>query len=229
MEPNIIHSWELDETDALLIQQHLASKVIKTDQLNVIKYVAGVDVAYDKKSDKLFAAVVVLDADSLDIAEIAIAEDIVQFPYIPGLFSFREIPPIVKALKKLNISPDLIVCDGQGIAHPRRFGLASHFGVLFNMPTIGCGKTRLIGEAEEPGKKKGDYAPLLDNGEVIGNVLRTQDNVKPIYVSIGHCISLSTACDWILKLSPHYRLPETTRQADQIVRRALTSSHSFSS
>jgi deoxyribonuclease V len=225
LEPVIIHPWKLNEFDALILQQHLASKVIKKDQLNDMKYVAGVDVAYDKQSDKLFSAVVVLDAGSLDIVETAMVEDIARFPYIPGLFSFRELSPIAKALKQLNTSPDLIVCDGQGIAHPRRFGLASHLGVLFDVPTIGCGKTKLIGEAEEPGKKRGDYAPLVENGEVIGNVLRTQDNVKPIYVSIGHRISLPTACDWILKLSPRYRLPETTRQADQIVRRALASGY----
>jgi deoxyribonuclease V len=121
----------------------------------------------------------------------------------------------------------LIVCDGQGIAHPRRFGIASHLGVLFDVPTIGCAKTRLTGEAGQPGPQRGSHAPLTDHGEVIGNVLRTQDNVKPIYVSIGHRISLSTACDWILKLSPHYRLPETTRKADQTVRRALKNRLSF--
>jgi deoxyribonuclease V len=201
--------------------------VIKKDQLDAVKYVAGVDVAYDQKSGKLVAAAVVLDAGSLDVAETAIAEDVARFPYIPGLFSFREIPPIAKALKKLNISPDLIVCDGQGIAHPRLFGIASHLGVLFDVPTIGCAKTRLMGEAGQPEIQRGSHAPLTDHGEVIGNVLRTQDHVKPIYVSIGHRISLSTACDWILKLSPHYRLPETTRKADQTVRRALKNRLSF--
>lgn len=188
---------------------------------NNIKYVAGVDVAYDEKIDKQIAAVVVLDPSTLEVFETSIAEDVTLFPYIPGLFSFRELPSIAKALSNLKTRPDLIVCDGQGIAHPRRFGLASHLGVLFDVPTIGCGKTRLLGHAEEPGIKRGDYSPLIDNGEIIGNSLRTQDNVKPVYVSIGHRISLQTACDWILKLSSKYRLPETTRHADHAVKMAL--------
>lgn len=133
MEPVMTHPWKLNEADALKLQHHLASKVIPKDQLNDMKYVAGVDVAYDEQSDKLFAAVVVLDAESLDLVETAVTEDTAQFPYIPGLFSFRELPPIAKALKQLNTKPDFIVCDGHGIAHPRRFGLASHLGVLFDV------------------------------------------------------------------------------------------------
>ncbi|HEX9058843.1 MAG TPA: deoxyribonuclease V, partial [Clostridia bacterium] len=217
--------WNLSESEALELQQTLAKKVIKDDTLSSVKLVAGVDVAYDDKSQKLFAAVVVLNADSLDIVDTSIAEDNSQFPYIPGLFSFRELPSVIKALKQLKATPDLIVCDGQGTAHPRRFGLACHLGVLFDIPTIGCGKTRFIGTHEEPGIKRGDYAPLLDNEEIIGNALRTQDNIKPVYVSIGHKICLQTACEWVLKLSKHYRLPETTRQADQAVRRALVNYH----
>jgi deoxyribonuclease V len=113
----------------------------------------------------------------------------------------------------------LIVCDGQGVAHPRRFGLACHIGIMFNIPTIGCGKTRLLGTADEPGPNRGDSTPLIDNGKVVGSVLRTQYKVKPVFVSIGHLISLKTACEWIIRLTPRYRLPETTRQADQMVKR----------
>lgn len=204
-----------------MLQQELAAKVIKEDQFNEICLVAGVDVAYEKHSDRLMSAVVILDAGTLDVIETVTAEDNIQFPYIPGLFSFRELPPLVKAFAKLQHIPDLIVCDGQGIAHPLRFGLASHLGVIFDMPTIGCGKTRLFGEHEEPDTERGAIAPLVDKGEVIGNVLRTQNGINPIYVSIGHRISLATACEWILRLSPKYRLPETTRQADQAVRNAL--------
>lgn len=221
MRPKINHSWNLTESEAILLQQELAAKVIKIDQLNEVHLVAGVDVAYEKHSDKLVAAVVILDANTLDVIETATAEDRVQFPYIPGLFSFRELPPLIKAVAKLNHSPDLIVCDGQGYAHPRRFGLACHLGVIFDLPTIGCGKTRLLGEHKEPDTERGAIAPLYDNNEVIGNVLRTQNGVNPIYVSIGHRISLATACEWVLKLSPKYRLPETTRQADQVVRKML--------
>jgi deoxyribonuclease V len=157
----------------------------------------------------------------LDVIETATAEDRVLFPYIPGLFSFRELPPLIKACAKLQHSPDLVVCDGQGYAHPRRFGLACHLGVIFDLPTIGCGKTRLLGEHKEPDTKRGAIAPLYDNNEVIGNVLRTQNGINPIYLSVGHRISLATACEWVLKLSPKYRLPETTRQADQVVRKML--------
>lgn len=221
MIPVITHPWNLSEAEAIALQQQLALQVVKENQLPAIRFVAGTDVAYDEQSDKLFAAVVVLDAESLEVVETSVAEDRAQFPYIPGLFSFRELPPLAKALEKLHTSPDLIVCDGQGVAHPRRLGLASHLGILFDLPTIGCGKTRLLGEAEELGVKRGSYSPLVDDGEVIGSVLRTQDQVKPVYVSVGHRISLATACNWILKLAPHYRLPETTRQADQAVRKAL--------
>jgi len=191
------------------------------DCLGEVKTVAGVDVAYDKHSAKLVAAAVVLDATSFSLLECAKAEDVERFPYTPGLFSFRELPPIALALQQLKIRPDLIVCDGQGVAHPRRFGLACHLGVLFDVPTIGCGKTRLVGEAESPDWQRGAFAPLVDHGEVIGSVLRTQDGINPVFVSVGHKTSITTACEWVLKLATKYRLPETTRQADQMVRAVL--------
>ncbi len=218
MQPVIKHAWQISEVEALQLQQELAAKVVSTDQFDDIKLVAGVDVAYAKEGDKLVAAVVILDANSLDVVETVTAEDKAQFPYIPGLFSFRELPPLIKAFAKLQNRPDLVVCDGQGYAHPRRFGLACHLGVIFDVPTIGCGKTRLLGEHQEPDITRGAVAPLIDNNEVIGNVLRTQTDINPIYVSIGHRISLSTACEWVLKLAPKYRLPQTTRMADQAVK-----------
>lgn len=225
MEPVITHPWNLSEAEALVLQQQLASKVIKEDKLNQVSLIAGVDVAYAKESDKLVAAVVLLAADTLEVVETAVTEDQVQFPYIPGLFSFRELPPLIKAFAKLQHAPDLIVCDGQGYAHPRRFGLACHLGVIFDLPTIGCGKTRLLGEHQQPDTERGATAPLVDNNEVIGNVLRTQTSINPIYVSIGHRISLNTACQWVLKLAPKYRLPETTRQTDQLVKIKLKELH----
>lgn len=219
-EPKIEHAWNLSAADAVLLQKSLAHRVVAHDRLNVVRCVAGVDVAYDEGAKRQFAAAVVLDADaSFFMIESATAQEPVRSAYIPGLFSFRELPTIIQALRKLKTTPDLIVVDGQGIAHPRRFGLASHLGVMFDIPTIGCSKTRLIGAAEAPGIRRGDYSPLMDRGEVVGRVLRTQDNVKPVYVSVGHFVSLPTACDWILKTAVRYRLPETTRQADQIVRR----------
>jgi deoxyribonuclease V len=217
--PIIKHPLEISEKDAILLQRNLSDKVVKEDHLEKVRWVAGVDAAYDEQSNKQFAAAVVLDAISLDFVEFSVSQEDVKFPYIPGLFSFRETPAITKALIKLRTVPDLIVCDGQGIAHPRRFGLACHLGVMFNIPSIGCGKTRLLGAADEPGPNRGDRSPLLDNGETIGFVLRTQNKIKPLYVSIGHLVSLETACDWVIKLTPKFRLPETTRQADQLVKR----------
>ncbi|WP_270169011.1 deoxyribonuclease V [Paenibacillus sp. SYP-B4298] len=221
IEPVIQHSWDISESQAIILQKELALKVIKEDQLKHVNYIAGVDVAYSKNNDRLVAAVIILDATTQNLIESSVVEDIPSFPYIPGLFSFRELPPVIKAFSKISVTPDLIVCDGQGVAHPRRFGLASHLGVLLNTPTIGCGKTKLLGDYEDPGIKRGDYSTLLDNNDEIGIVLRTQNNVKPIYVSIGHRISLPTACKWILQLAPRFRLPETTRQADQLVNRSL--------
>lgn len=224
MQPVMHHSWDLGAAEAVQLQQELAKKVETRDRIDHIKLVAGVDVAYAKENDRLVAAVAVLDAMTLELVETATCEQQAQFPYIPGLFSFRELPPLISALAKLKQTPDLIVCDGQGYAHPRRFGLACHLGVLYDVPTIGCGKTRLLGEHTEPGQNRGATAELTENGEAIGCVLRTQDAVKPIYVSIGHRISLNTASEWVLKLSRKYRLPETTRQADQLVRRVLNAS-----
>ena len=221
MQLQLQHPWNLSEQEAIELQEELALKVIKKDSFTTIDYVAGVDVAYSINNDKIVAAIVILDSKTLKLVETVVVEDNLHFPYIPGLFSFRELPPIIKAFEQVKTIPQLVVCDGQGIAHPRRFGLASHLGVIFDIPTIGCGKTKFVGDFIEPGIQRGAYAPLHDNSEIIGNVLRTQDNVKPIFISIGHRFCLSTACDWILRLSPRYRLPETTRQADQLVRKVL--------
>ncbi|ANY65226.1 endonuclease V [Paenibacillus sp. BIHB 4019] len=218
----IQHRWNLSESEAIELQSELAQKVITEDQFTPIHHVAGVDVAYSKNNDTLIAAIVVLELNSLKIVESVVVEDRVQFPYIPSLFSFRELPPIIKAFEKIKNTPQLVVCDGQGLAHPRRFGLACHLGVLYDIPTIGCGKTRLLGSFSEPDQYRGAQSPLFDNNEIIGNVLRTQESIKPIFVSIGHRISLTTACQWILKLSPKYRLPETTRQADQLVKKSFS-------
>jgi deoxyribonuclease V len=229
MEPIFNHSFTLTESEALNIQSKLSSKVIKENCFNDndINYIAGIDVAYNDKYDFHIASVVILDSKSLELLSYVTIKDNVNFPYIPGLFSFREIPPVIKALKQLKVKPDLVVCDGHGIAHPRRFGLASHLGVLFDIPTIGCAKNRLIGEIKEIKKERGKFSPLIDNNEIIGNVLTTQNNVKPIFVSIGHKISLETACKWILKLSPKYRIPEPVRQSDHLVRIGMKN-YSFS-
>lgn len=224
MLPITQQNWHLSKEQALNLQSNLAEKVEKKDNFGIIKYVAGVDVAYSKESNLLIGAVVILEAETLKVVESVTALGKEQFPYIPGLFSFRELPSLVKAFAQLTQKPDLVICDGQGYAHPRRFGLACHLGIIFDVPSIGCAKTKLLGEHQELERERGAVTPLIDNNEVIGNVLRTQTNINPIYISVGHRISLSTACEWILKLSPKYRLPETTRQADQAVKKALKSS-----
>ncbi|KID58500.1 endonuclease V [Pseudoalteromonas luteoviolacea] len=209
------------QEDALQIQTSLANTVVMTDQFNEIDTIAGVDVAYDEDNNQVVGAVVLLDAKTLQVIESCSVVETISFPYIPGLFSFREIPPLINAIKKLSMMPDLIVCDGQGIAHPKRFGMASHLGVLLDIPTIGCGKTKLIGEYDMPNPCKGSTSDLMHDETLIGKVLRTQKDIKPVFVSVGHKISIETAVQWIEKLTPKFRLPETTRQADQLVNRSL--------
>jgi deoxyribonuclease V len=214
----------LTEQEAINIQETLKQRVIATDHLPAqIKLVAGVDVEYDKDSDTIAGAIVLLDYNTLNVTEIATHCMQVPFPYIPGLFSFREMPVLLEAWKKLTTFPDVIICDGHGIAHPRRFGLACHLGVTLDTPTLGCGKTRFFGHFEQPLNERGGISPLLaeDNEEQIGNVLRTQTGINPVFVSVGHKISLTTASDLVLKVSTAFRLPETTRKADQYAREAL--------
>jgi deoxyribonuclease V len=202
------------------LQNSLSEKVIKEDQLTEpIKYIAGVDVAYHDASDKMIGAIVILDSITFKVAEEVSHEMEITFPYVPGLFSFREIPPLIEAFKKLTIKPDLIVCDAQGIAHPKGMGMATHLGIELNIPTIGCAKKRLVGDYDKNllGLKRGDSQELIYNNLLVGKALRTQDNTNPMFVSIGHKISLETAIHWVLKLTPDYRLPETTRQADHLV------------
>jgi len=207
-----------------LLQNEMKDKVIKEDELiDNIKYIAGVDVAYNELEQVMVGAVVVMDAVTLEIVDESSHKMDITFPYIPGLFSFREVPPILEAFKKLKIIPDLIICDAQGIAHPKGIGMATHLGIELDIPTIGCAKKRLIGyyENEKLGNERGDKESLIWNDEEVGVVLRTQNNTKPMFVSIGHKVSLGSAIDWVLKLTPKYRLPETTRNSDQLVNKIL--------
>ena len=211
----------IDEQLRQAEQQQLALRqlVVAHDRLpDPVRTVAGVDVAYDEASDHLVAAVTVLDAQHLTVLETASFEGEATFPYVPGLFSFRELPAVLRALEKLAAPPDLLVCDGQGLAHPRRCGLACHVGVATGLATIGCAKSRLLGTHAALAPTRGSQAALCDGDEIIGQVLRTQTNKNPVYVSVGHNISLATAAAWVLRLAPTYRLPETTRSADQLVR-----------
>ena len=216
MKTILNHPWNLSEDEALNLQKELSTKVIKTDHVTKVRYIAGVDVGYKKKSDKITAAIVILNSLDLDVIESVAITTKTSFPYISGLFSFRELPALLKAFEKVTIEPDLIVCDGQGYAHPRRFGLACHLGLLMDKPTIGCAKNLMLGKYDTLGEKRGDFSDLIDQEEIVGRAVRTQTDVNPVFVSVGHKISLDTAVNWILKLSPKYRLPETTRLADQL-------------
>ncbi|MEL7241272.1 MAG: deoxyribonuclease V [Cyanobacteria bacterium J06643_5] len=211
------HKWNLTTTEAKIIQEELRKEVITEDKFaEPVKYVAGVDMGFEADGTISRAAVAVLSFPDLQLQEQTIAKRPTTFPYIPGFLSFREIPAVLDALQKINTIPDIILCDGQGLAHPRRLGIACHLGVILDMPTIGVAKSWLIGDYEEVSQKKGSWKPLIHNNETIGAVLRTRANVKPLYVSSGHRISLPTAIDYVLRCTPKYRLPETTRIADKL-------------
>ncbi|MEW8406078.1 MAG: deoxyribonuclease V [Candidatus Thiodiazotropha taylori] len=210
------HPWNLTPKDAIALQKQLSSQVIQVDQMSHPQRIAGVDVGFEAAGKVTRAAIAILEFPSLQLVEQAIARVPTRFPYIPGLLSFREVPAILQAIEKLSGPPDLLLCDGQGLAHPRRFGLACHLGLLTDIPSIGVAKTRLIGTHEALSQKKGSWLPLIDREEVIGAVVRSRSGVKPIYVSIGHRISLSSAVNYVLAATTHYKLPETTRAAHHL-------------
>jgi len=190
--------------------------VIAEDRLGDVRRVAGIDVGFEQDGATSRAAFAVLEFPELRLVESAVARLPTGFPYVPGLLSFREIPAVLEALGRLSERPDLLLCDGQGYAHPRRFGLACHLGVLTGLPSIGVAKSRLIGTHGALPEEKGAWVPLLDGDEAVGAVLRTRDGVAPLYVSIGHRVSLPTAIRWVLACTTRYRLPETTRQAHRL-------------
>ena len=214
---SITHSWDLSPKAAREIQEALRGKVVLRDVgPSVPARVAGIDIGFEKGGQITRAAAVVLAYPRLETIEEVIARRKTRFPYVPGLLSFRECPAALAALKRLRNRPDMLVCDGQGYAHPRRFGLACHLGVLTDIPSIGVAKTRLIGVHDAVPDEKGAWVPLRDGDEVIGAVLRTRVGVKPVYVSAGHKVTLSRALDLVLGLTPRYRLPETTRRAHRL-------------
>jgi len=211
------HAWPLTVEEAIAIQQQLRREVITSDQLKEpVQYVAGVDMGFEAAGTISRAAVAVLSFPDLQLQESAIARRPTSFPYVPGFLSFREIPAVLDALEKISTLPDLILCDGQGIAHPRRLGIACHLGLIVDMPTIGVAKSLLIGKHKEVPDSRGSWQPLINRGETIGAVLRTRVGTKPLYVSSGHRVSLPTAIDYVLRCTPKYRLPETTRIADKL-------------
>ncbi len=208
-----LHSWDLTPTEAVALQRELADRVDTTTPLGECELVAGADVSYNRFSPTCYAAVVVLRTRDWTVVETQGTVQDSPFPYIPGLLTFREAPVVLEAFRKIRHVPDAVMLDGQGRAHPRRIGFAAHTGLWLNLPTVGCAKTRLLGTHEEPGAKAGSQTPLMDRGEVIGSVVRTKDNVKPVFISIGNRIDLASAVKLVLRCCNGYRLPEPTRQA----------------
>ena len=211
------HAWPLTVDEAIKIQEKLKDEVITEDKLKEpVQYVAGVDMGFEENGTISRAAVAVLSFPDLQLQETSLARRPTTFPYIPGFLSFREIPAVLDALEKIKIIPDIILCDGQGIAHPRRLGIACHLGLIIDLPTIGVAKSLLVGKHEELPDIRGSWQPLIHRRETIGAVLRTRVGVKPVYVSSGHKVSLPTAIDYVLRCTTKYRLPETTRIADKL-------------
>ena len=208
-----LHSWQLSIPQALAMQHQLAAQVVRNSEATAPRFIAGVDISVEKAQGVAIGAVVVLSYPELEVVETKVVQDRLEFPYIPGLLSFRESPLTLMACEELSITPDLILVDGQGVAHPRRFGLACHLGLFLDTPTIGCAKSLLCGSHVMPGIEPGSYEEVIDKGETIGVALRTKRGVKPVYTSIGHKVDLQAAIHWVLECCRGYRLPEPTRFA----------------
>lgn len=207
------HPWQVTPAQARDIQVTLAGQVSRECQVGPVGLVAGVDISSDRSGGLATGAVVVLAYPGMTLVEKSVVRREVDFPYVPGLLSFREAPLILAAWEKLDCSPDLLLVDGQGIAHPRRLGLASHIGLLLDLPAIGCAKSLLCGSHGPLGDEAGSYAEITDGDEVVGAALRTRQGVRPIYVSVGHKVDLPSALSWVLNCCRGRRLPEPTRQA----------------
>ena len=218
MRPQFKTRWNLTPREAMGLQESLRESVELQDRFGEIRFVAGADVAFDPETQIAFAGVIVYRFPGLREVERRMARRRLRFPYVPGLLSFRECPVLLAAFARLRTEPDLILIDGHGRAHPRRFGIACHIGILFDKPTIGCAKSRLVGEHQEPGRKAGSTAPLTLEGERLGVVLRTRDDVRPIYVTTGHRVSLDSAVQLVKQCVEGFRIPKPTREADRYVR-----------
>ncbi|MHC4213762.1 MAG: deoxyribonuclease V [Planctomycetota bacterium] len=217
MKTKDIHSWKLSYSEAIELQKRLAGKVCHTGLKKRPELIAGLDCAFSSDGKRIVVAAVVLKMPDLALIETTHAVRKTEFPYIPGLLSFREAPVCIRAVEKIKSKPQLFIIDGQGIAHPRRLGLAAHLGLFFNKPTIGCAKSRLIGISEEPATEKGSFTELKDKDQIIGAVVRTRTNVKPLFVSVGNKCTLEDAVEMTLSCAVKYRLPEPTRLAHQLV------------
>jgi len=219
MAANPLHSWDITPGEAVEVQQRLRNMVRLQPLARPAATIGGADISFNKYSETVYAGIVVLGLADLRIIESAGVRSVARFPYVPGLLSFREAPSLLEAWEKLKTKPDVLMLDGQGIAHPRRFGIACHVGVSLDWPTIGCAKSILVGRYGELGVEAGSRAPLVDKGEQVGVALRTKNKVSPVYVSPGHLIDLDSAVDLVLRSTTKYRMPEPTRQAHLLVNR----------
>lgn len=232
MPTETLHDWNLEPTEAIALQKRLATRIEREDRLAAVRHIAGVDIGFEQGGEITRAAVVVLawpgeplarfegdPVSGLQIVEQVVHREPTRMPYIPGLLSFREIPAALAAFDKLTVRPELVMVDGQGIAHPRRLGVASHLGLWLDLPTIGVAKSRLCGVHDAVPEARGEWTPLTHRGETIGAVLRTRVGVKPVFVSLGHRISLATSLDWVVKCLGRTKLPEPTRLADRLASR----------
>lgn len=218
MRQGPLHEWNLKPVEAIALQKELAQRIVLVDQPGDVRAIAGVDMAINENSGMARAAVVLLSFPALEILEQHVYEEPLRMEYIPGLLSFRELPCVLGAFARLKRSPDLVMVDGQGIAHPRRLGIASHLGLWLDLPTIGCAKSILRGHYEESklSEEAGAWLPLKDRGEIIGAAVRTRTRVNPMIISLGHRISLESSIRYVLLCTKGYRLPEPTRQADKL-------------
>lgn len=213
-----LHDWQLTPREAVDLQRILAQSVEEKPLAEDVRLIAGADCGYDRQTDRIIATAVVFNAGCWEVLEEKVVSQPSIFPYIPGLLSFREAPAVIEVVNKLNVKPDLLLCDGQGRAHPRRLGLASHVGLWLEMPVVGVAKSCLCGSYRMPGKKKGCNTRLVDKGETVGRVVRTRYAVKPLFVSVGHLVTLDDAVRWTLRSARKYRLPEPARQAHLLTR-----------
>jgi deoxyribonuclease V len=212
-----LHAWDLSPTEAVALQKRLRDRVVLQPLPDDVRVVAGADISYERYSNVLHAGFVLVRLPDFEVVETAGVELRVSFPYVPGLLSFRETPPLVEAWKRVTVRPDVVMLDGQGLAHPRRFGIACHVGLLFDLPTLGCAKTLLVGKFEPPGEAAGSRSPLVDRGETVGSAVRTKDRVQPVYVSPGHLADVESAAALALRCTARYRVPEPTRLAHLFV------------
>jgi len=216
MKVRNFHRWDISPAEASEVQRALRELVVPVWDGRAVTTVAGADVSFPSRNEAL-AAVCVLSYPDLKLLECAVAKRRCTFPYVPGYLAFREIPALLEALRKIAAEPDVIICDAQGLAHPRGMGLATHLGIILDRPTVGCAKSRLFGNHHDPGRLKGDQSPLVDtDGKVIGAVLRTRSGVKPVFVSIGNQVDLKMSAELVGGCCPRYRLPETTRIAHKL-------------